>query len=79
MKHGGRELLLAGTNRGQRGAKILLGLRTGCREATAVSRRRNLSGVDAMILRHENFGKGWKSRESEVGSQELVDFAVSMA
>jgi hypothetical protein len=57
MKHERPELPLAGMNRGRRGVKILGYVSTAAADSTAVSRCRNLRGVDAMILRHENFGK----------------------
>jgi hypothetical protein len=58
MKHGRPGLPLAGMNRGRRGVKISNSVSTIAVGSTAVSRCRNLPGVDAMILRHENFGKG---------------------
>jgi hypothetical protein len=61
MKRGRPELPLIGMNCGQRGVKIMVRASTGRRDSTAVSRCRNLPGLDAMILRHENFGKGYES------------------
>jgi hypothetical protein len=58
MKHGRPELPVVGMKRRQRGVKILIRAGAGCRDSTAVSRCRNLPDVDAMILRHEKFGKG---------------------
>jgi hypothetical protein len=58
MKHGRPKRPVVGMKRRQCGVKILLRASTGGRDSTAVSRCRNLPDVEAMILRHENFGKG---------------------
>ena len=58
MKHERPDLPLAGMNRGHRGVKILLGLSTAAVDSPGVSRCRNLTDVEAMILRLRNFGKG---------------------
>ena len=58
MKHERPELPLAGMNRGRRGVKILGCVSMAAAHSTALSRCRNLPGVDAMILRRGNFGKG---------------------
>jgi hypothetical protein len=58
MKHEGPDLLLAGMNRDWRGVKMLLELSAAAADSAAVSRCRNLAGVDAMILRRGKFGKG---------------------
>jgi hypothetical protein len=58
MKHERPELPFAGMNRGRQSVKILGCVSTAAADSAAVSRCRNLLGVDAMILRHENFGKG---------------------
>jgi hypothetical protein len=58
MKHGRPELLLAGTNRNRDGVKILRWMSAAAADSAAVSRCRNVAGVDAMILRRGKFGKG---------------------
>jgi hypothetical protein len=58
MKHEGPDLPLAGMNRGLCGVKILLSSSTSAVDSPGVSRCRNLTDVEAMILRLRNFGKG---------------------
>ena len=58
MKHERRELPLAGMKRDRRGVKMLLERAMLPLNHREVSRCRNQAGVDAMILRSGNFGKG---------------------
>jgi hypothetical protein len=58
MKRERPELPLAGMNRDRCGAKIPLRGSDAAVDTAVMSRCRNLTNVDAMILQQGNFGKG---------------------
>ena len=68
MKRESTEPPLAGMNRTGGGAKNIADRAMLPMNPAVMSRCRNLPGVDAMILPHRNFGKGWAQPGARINS-----------